>query len=208
VLKKPDDIYLFNRFEVPMLLEDLATAWALGIGAPTRGKYWMGKAEKRKKILEAAQKWNRIPALGVPPEEVSEPFTIMLWGVTGDTVGEWLKGGDVAAKDLNELKGFASSAGVAEGPARVLKLLEDVVKLQPGEIMVAPCTNPSWAPVFTKIKAAVTDIGGLTSHAAIVSREYGLPSVTGTGVATSMIKTGDTIKVDGTTGRVTIVKRA
>jgi pyruvate,water dikinase len=106
------------------------------------------------------------------------------------------------------MKGFASSAGIAEGPARVLKLLEDIVKLQPGEILVAPCTNPSWAPVFTKIKGAVTDIGGLTSHAAIVSREYGLPAVTGTGVATSVIKTGDIVKLDGSTGMVTIVKRA
>jgi len=208
VLKKPDDIYLFNRFEVPMLLEDLATSWALGIGAPTRGKYWMEKASKREKIIEAARKWTPIPALGVPPAEVSEPFTIMLWGVTGDTVGEWLKGGKTEAKDLNELKGFASSAGIVEGPARVLKLLGDVVLLEPGEIMVAPCTNPSWAPVFTKIKAAVTDIGGLTSHAAIVSREYGLPSVTGTGLATSVIKTGDIIRVDGSAGTVKILKRA
>jgi pyruvate,water dikinase len=132
----------------------------------------------------------------------------MLWGITTDKVAEWLKGTAVAAKDVTELKGFASSAGVVEGPARVLKLMEDVVKLQPGEILVAPCTNPSWAPVFTKIKAAVTDIGGLTSHAAIVSREYGLPAVTGTGVATTVIKTGDILKVDGTAGTVVIVKRA
>jgi pyruvate,water dikinase len=191
-----------------MLLEDLATAWALGIGAPTRSKYWQAKAAKRQKILDAAKKWSPIPALGVPPAEVSEPFTIMLWGVTTDTVAEWLKGGEAGAKDVNELKGFASSAGIAEGPARVLKLLEDIVKLQPGEILVAPCTNPSWAPVFTNIKGAVTDIGGLTSHAAIVSREYGLPAVTGTGVATSVIKTGDIIKLDGSMGTVTIVKRA
>jgi pyruvate,water dikinase len=144
----------------------------------------------------------------VPPEEVSEPFTVMLWGITTDKVAEWLKGTSVAAKDITELKGFASSAGIVEGPARVLKLMEDVVKLQPGEILVAPCTNPSWAPVFTKIKAAVTDIGGLTSHAAIVSREYGLPAVTGTGIATTVIKTGDILKVDGTAGTVVIVKRA
>jgi pyruvate,water dikinase len=57
VFNKTDDIFLFNRFEVPMLLEDLATAWALGEGAPTRSKYWKGKAEKREKILEAARKW-------------------------------------------------------------------------------------------------------------------------------------------------------
>jgi pyruvate,water dikinase len=74
--------------------------------------------------------------------------------------------------------------------------------------MVCPCSNPAWAPVFTKIKAAVTDIGGLTCHAAIVSREYGLPAVTGTGIATSVISTGDTIRVDGDTGVVTILKRA
>jgi len=208
VLAKPEEIYLFNRFEVPMLIEDLATAWALGEGTQTRGKYWQEKAAKRKKILEAASKWNPIPALGVPPTEISEPFTIMLWGVTTDTVGEWLKGADVDTKDLNELKGFASSAGIAEGPARVLNMLEDIVKLQPGEILIAKCTNPSWAPVFTNIKGAVTDIGGLTSHAAIVSREYGLPAVTGTGVATSVIKTGDIIRLDGSTGVVTIVKRA
>jgi pyruvate, water dikinase len=206
VLKKPDDIYLFNRFEVPMLIEDVVTAWALGEGAPTRGKYWIAKAEKREKILEAARKWIPVPGLGIPPEEVSEPFTVMLWGITTEKVGEWLKG--TVGEDVTEIKGFASSAGLVEGPARVLKLMEDVVKLQPGEIMVAPSTNPSWAPVFTKIKAAVTDIGGLTSHAAIVSREYGLPAVTGTGIATSVIKTGDIIKVDGTTGIVKIVKKA
>ncbi|RPJ58077.1 MAG: hypothetical protein EHM12_08505 [Dehalococcoidia bacterium] len=191
-----------------MLIEDLVTSWALGVGAPTRGKFWMEKAEKREKILDAARKWMAVPGLGVPPEEVSEPFTVMLWGITTDKVGEWLKGSDVDAKDVTEIKGFASSAGTAEGPARVLKLLGDVVKLQAGEIMVAPCTNPSWAPVFTKIKAAVTDIGGLTSHAAIVSREYGLPSVTGTGIATSVINTGDIVRVDGSSGTVTIVKRA
>jgi pyruvate,water dikinase len=62
--------------------------------------------------------------------------------------------------------------------------------------------------VFTNIKATVTDIGGLTSHAAIVCREYGVPSVTGCGIATTVIKTGDIIKVDGDTGVVTIVERA
>jgi pyruvate,water dikinase len=208
LLEQAEDIYLFNRFEVPMLLEDLATAWALGEGVPTRGPYWMAKAEKRQKILKAAAQWKGTPAIGVPPEQIAEPFTLMLWGVTTDLVQEWLKGSDSEAGDLNEITGFPSSAGVAEGPARVLKLLKDVANLQPGEIMVAPTTNPSWAPVFTKIKAAVTDIGGLTSHAAIVSREYGLPSVTGTGVATSVIQTGDIIRVDGGTGKVTILKRA
>jgi pyruvate,water dikinase len=209
LLNEVDDIFMFNRYEIPQLLTELSTGWALGVNIPMRGSYYKSKAAKRKKILEAAGKWNPIPALGVPPEEVAEPFTIMLWGITTDKVKEWLKGVDVtAAGDVSEIKGFASSAGIVEGPARVLKLLKDIVDLQPGEILVCPSTNPSWAPVFTKIKAAVTDIGGLTSHAAIVCREYGVPSVTGTGFATQVIKTGDIIKVDGDTGLVEIVKRA
>jgi pyruvate,water dikinase len=208
LLGEVDDIFMFNRYEIPELLSELATGWALGVGIPMRGQYYKDKAAKRKKILEAAQEWNPTPALGVPPEEVAEPFTIMLWGITTDKVQEWLKGVDVtAAGDVSEVKGFASSAGIVEGPARVLKRLKDIVELQPGEILVCPSTNPSWAPVFTNIKATVTDIGGLTSHAAIVCREYGVPSVTGTGVATQVIKTGDILKVDGDTGVVTIVER-
>jgi pyruvate,water dikinase len=209
MLEEVDDIFMFSRYEIPELLTELVTGWALGVDIPLRGAYYKAKAGKRRKILEAASKWLPTPALGVPPTEVAEPFTIMLWGVTTDKVKEWLKG--VAAprpEEVAEVKGFASSAGVAEGPARVLKRLQDIVTIQPGEIIVCPSTNPSWAPVFTKIKAAVTDIGGLTSHAAIVCREYGVPSVTGTGIATSVIKTGDTIRVDGDTGVVTIVNRA
>ena len=205
-LKEVDDIFMFNRLEVPSLIEDAVTTWALGEGVPMLN--WKEKAQKRQRILQAAAKWSPSPALGVPPEEVAEPFTVMLWGVTTDKVAEWLKGVAVVPEEGTELKGFASSAGVVEGTARVLKLLEEITTLQSGEIMVCPCTNPAWAPVFTKIKAAVTDIGGLTSHSAIVSREYGLPSVTGTGIATSVIKSGDTIRVDGDTGVVTIVKRA
>ncbi len=208
MLKEVDDIFLFNRFEIPQMIEELATAWALGEGVPLRSKYYLDKAEKRRQILEAARKWTPIPALGIPPKEVAEPFTVMLWGITSEKVAEWLKGVAVVPEEVTEIKGFASSAGVVEGTARVLKLLEEIVTLQPGEIMVCPCTNPAWAPVFTKIKAAVTDIGGLTYHAAIVSREYGLPSVTGTGVATQVIKTGDLIRVDGDRGIVTILKRA
>jgi pyruvate,water dikinase len=209
MLNEVDDIFMFNRYEIPELLTELATGWALGVDIPMRSDNYKAKAAKRRKILEAAGKWNATPALGVPPEEVAEPFTIMLWGITTDKVKEWLKGVEgPSGEEVSEIKGFASSAGIVEGPARVLKLLKDIVDLQPGEILVCPSTNPSWAPVFTNIKAAVTDIGGLTSHAAIVCREYGVPSVTGTGVATALIKTGDILKVDGDSGVVEIVKRA
>jgi len=209
MINEVNDIFMFNRYEIPQLLTEVSTAWALGVDIPVRGDFYKSKAAKRRKILDAAAEWNPTPALGVPPAEVAEPFTIMLWGITTDKVKEWLKGVDTtAAADMSEIKGFAASAGVAEGPARVLKMLKDITKLQPGEVLVCPSTNPSWAPVFTNIKAAVTDIGGLTSHAAIVCREYGVPSVTGCGIATAAIKTGDIVKVDGDTGVVTIVERA
>ena len=206
ILKEVDDFYMFNRLEIPYMIEDVTTSWALGEGVPTMK--WAEKAAKRKKILEAASKWQAPPALGVPPEVVAEPFTVMLWGVTTERVNDWLEGASPKTGDVNELKGFASSAGCIEGKARVLKLLDDIVTLEQGDVMVVPNTNPAWAPVFSKIKAAVTDIGGITSHAAIVCREYGVPSVTGTGRATQVIKTGDWVRVDGDRGIVSIIKRA
>ncbi|HEV7988584.1 MAG TPA: PEP-utilizing enzyme, partial [Candidatus Binataceae bacterium] len=74
-----------------------------------------------------------------------------------------------------------------------------------GEILVAPVTAPSWAPVFSKISATVTDIGGMMSHAAIVCREYGLPAVTATGSASAVIKTGQRLRVDGGAGTVEVL---
>ena len=125
--------------------------------------------------------------MGVPPEVITEPFTVMLWGITSDSVSAWLGGG---AGEDGALKGFAASPGMAEGPARVIFSADQIGEVQQGEILVAPLTAPSWAPIFGKIGATVTDTGGMMSHAAIVCREYGLPAVTGTGFATSTITTG------------------
>jgi pyruvate,water dikinase len=78
-------------------------------------------------------------------------------------------------------------------------------EVQAGEVLVCPITAPSWAPIFSRIAAAVSDIGGIMSHAAIVAREYGMPAVVGTGSATARIKTGDRVRVDGDNGIVTIL---
>jgi pyruvate,water dikinase len=94
---------------------------------------------------------------------------------------------------------------VVEGPARVVRTVQEISTVRDGEILVCSITSPAWAPIFTKVKAVVTDIGGVMSHAAIVCREYGLPAVVGTGRATSQIKTGQTVRVDGSAGTVTIV---
>jgi len=81
----------------------------------------------------------------------------------------------------------------------------DLAGPREGEVLVAPLTAPSWAPVFGKIAATVTDVGGIMSHAAIVCREYGLPAVTGTAFGTKNIKTGQRVRVDGNAGTVTII---
>jgi pyruvate,water dikinase len=134
---------------------------------------------------------------------VTEPFTIMLWGITSDSINQWLSAGE--AGDSGELQGMAASPGVVEGPARVIFSPAQVNEIQDGEILVAPLTAPSWAPIFGKIGATVTDVGGMMSHAAIVCREYGLPAVVGTAFGTKRIKTGQRIRVDGNTGMVTVL---
>ena len=126
----------------------------------------------------------------------------MLWGITQETVEEWL-GGDAGD---GKLRGVAASGGIVRGKARIVTTAADLGKVEPGEILVCRITAPSWAPVFSKIAAAVSDIGGIMAHTAIVSREYGLPAVVGTGRATSSIKTGQLIRVDGTEGTVTILE--
>ena len=143
-------------------------------------------------------------AFNEPPAVVTEPFTIMLWGITTESVQGWLSSGETT----NQLKGMAASPGKVEGIARVITSPDELGLLQQDEILVTRVTAPSWAPVFGKIKATVTDIGGMMSHAAIVCREYGLPAVTGTGSASTSIKTGDRISVNGSTGEVVILEAA
>jgi pyruvate,water dikinase len=128
----------------------------------------------------------------------------MLWGITPETVERWLTAQD-GGSSRTHLTGFAGSPGIAEGRARVVLRPDQLDTVQEGEILVSPVTSPSWTPVFGRIRGAVSDIGGIMCHAAIVSREYGLPAVVGTGFGTSTIKTGQLIRVDGDAGTVTIL---
>jgi pyruvate,water dikinase len=203
--KELEDIFYFAPTELEPMLEDLCDVWAVP-GIPARGPgIWPKEVERRKRILAILDKWSPPPALGPIPELITEPFTIQLYGITSDSLEAWLAP-KPKPEEVTELKGFPASAGAVEGPARVILSYEYLNEVQPGEILVCPCTSPSWAPVFPKIKAAVTDLGGMSCHAAIVCREYGLPSVVGTGFATKIIKNGDKLKVDGSTGIVNIVR--
>jgi pyruvate,water dikinase len=102
------------------------------------------------------------------------------------------------------IKGVAASPGMASGVARVLHGPEDFGQMKPGDVLVAPITTPAWTPLFAMASAIVTDIGGPLSHGSIVAREYGIPAVLGTGVATRRIQDGQTVTVDGSAGTVTL----
>jgi pyruvate,water dikinase len=195
-----DDVFHLNIHEVHAALSDLGLAWAGG--TPARGTiYWPPRVARRKEILERLSQWTPPPALGVVPEVINDPTVNLLWGVTADRLREWANEGD----GDGGVHGYAASPGVVEGVARVVRDVNEIGTVQQGEVLVCPVTAPSWAPVFPKIAAAVSDIGGMMSHAAIIAREYGLPAVVGTGHATKQIKTGDRVRVDGDNGTVTIL---
>lgn len=204
MLAEREDVFMLNRWEVGQALYELVAGWATG--APVvGGAHWKPEVAERKRILDVLRGWTPPPALGPVPDEITEPFTVMLWGITTSRVQKWLEG---EQGDGSTLAGVAGSPGEAEGLARVIGSSSQLSEVELGEILVCPITAPSWGPVFSKISAAVSDIGGIMSHAAIVSREYGLPAVVGTGKATQTIKTGDRLRVDGETGQVTILERA
>ncbi|HEV7174131.1 MAG TPA: PEP-utilizing enzyme [Solirubrobacteraceae bacterium] len=199
-LEDGEDIFHLTRHEVASAFDELVLTWATG-GRALGPAHWPPIVARRKQILERLSEWTPPPALGVTPEAVTDPMTIMLWGVTTERVQEWARqqdGGHV-------LNGAAASPGVVEGPARVVRSVDQVADIRDGEILVCGSTSPAWAPIFSKITATVTDVGGVMSHAAIVCREYGLPAVVGTGRATSQIRTGQMIRVDGTAGTVTLL---
>jgi len=102
------------------------------------------------------------------------------------------------------IKGAGASAGQVAAPARVLSGPQDFDRMVPGDVLVARITTPAWTSLFAMASAVVTDVGGPLSHSSIVAREYGIPAVLGTGVATQRLTSGQRIRVDGDAGTVTI----
>ncbi len=197
--REVDDLFYLHWTEVSQALTDLLLAWSIGSEA-LGPKYWPGVVERRRQILAKLREFNPPPALGVVPEQIGDPAIVMLWGITPERLRAWL-----SRDEGNILHGFAASPGIVEGPARVIFNVADLKTVEDGEILVCSVTEPSWAPVFAKVRGIVTDIGGVMSHAAIVAREYSVPAVLGTGIATKRIRTGQRLRVDGTNGTVTIL---
>jgi rifampicin phosphotransferase len=122
-------------------------------------------------------------------------------------LGEWARRNSVGVESVgvgDVLQGVAGSPGVVTGVARVLLDLSDPSRLEPGDIIVAPSTDPSWTPMFLAAGGVITNIGAVATHAVIVSRELGIPCVPSIADATRRIPDGATITLDGALGTVTI----
>jgi pyruvate,water dikinase len=159
--------------------------------------------EERKKIREEQLKWKPPVVLGlkpvVPPEN---PVAIFVHGALPEIIDRAFAEIE-KPEDILEIAGLSAAPGVAEGVARVIFDVNQLKEVLPGEILVCGSTNPMWNAVFGKVKGVVTDTGGLLAHAGVICREYGLPAVVGSAIATRVIKTGDRLRVDGTQGIVT-----
>ena len=173
VFEQAHDILYLRRAEVPGLIRSPAVR---------RGVVAERKAEH--------EHWRAV----TPPSKIGKPSDA---GPSGRFGGERFPKEDDAI-----VRGTGASAGIVRGPARVVLGPEDFERVRPGDIIVAPSSNPSWVPLFTIAGGLVTNTGGVLCHAAVVAREFALPAVVGTGDATTRIADGQILELDGTTGFV------
>jgi phosphohistidine swiveling domain-containing protein len=147
---------------------------------------WRARIAERRREYEANQK------LMPPPVVVGR-------------VDSKLNDGQPLPADAKSLEGIPVSPGVVTGKARVILRTDDHEQVLPGEILIAPFTDPAWTPYFINAAGVVMDQGGILSHGSIIAREYGLPAVTNVHCATRVIRTGDRVQVDGNRGRVAVL---
>ncbi len=122
----------------------------------------------------------------------------------GFDLQRWMPARAEQSGDL--IKGIGASPGTVTATARVLRGPDEFGQMRPGDVLVAAITTPAWTPLFALASGVVTDVGGPLSHSSIVAREYGIPAVLGTGVATKRIHSDQTITVDGSAGMVTLAR--
>ena len=195
-IDKPDDIFFLNPDEVERAL-----------ASPEYHKLQYIANRRRERWEDLKERWEEVKASVAPPVFTTRASFEEAVGMdlipSGDpiiikiVVGELPR---VRPELKADIYGVCGSPGVAEGPARVITNYNQLDEVQNGDILVCPGTNPAWTPVFGLVKAVVSDRGGTLSHTAIVGREYGIPVLVNTFTGSSMIKTGQRIKVDATEG--------
>ncbi len=177
-----DDIYLLVHTELEAAL-DAPAAFASTI-------------EARRRLRESLQQ--RVPPFWFE-QQISDPGG---WPLRSDVPRN-----SASSEPTTRLQGLGVSAGVVTGRARVILDPNAPADLEPDEILVAPQTDPAWAPLFLGAAGVIVEYGAVMSHAAIVARELGIPAVVGIDRATADIETGATVTIDGTTGVVTLEQR-
>lgn len=195
-IERPEDMFYLFKHELYDVMEGGERRWPeLAAMVPDRRAYFEHWRERGPSLPTM---------LGTIPDTVPDPIMIEVFGLSGHFL-ETLKGGAGDGAGVTEIRGFPAAKGTAEGVARVITTVTDLNQVQLGEILVCGGTTTEWTPVFGIIRACVCDTGGSLTHAAIVSREYGIPCVVGTAVATQTIKTGDRVRVDGRAGTVQVL---
>ena len=182
------------------LLRDAEDVWfaepADLVAALTEARDLTELTRRRREEREQQRQLEPPPYLGQPPQGPPDPGLEKFFGKGGPPE---LEGG--------VLRGAPGSGGRVTGTARVIARIDDLDRVQPGEILVCRSTTPPWTPVFGSITALVTDTGGVLAHGAIVAREYRIPAVMGTKIGTRVIADGQTITVDGDSGEVVLDPR-
>lgn len=159
-------------------------------------------------VHERKAEIERYRAVALPPAVGTEPPGPPPVNPMTQLLGKFFGTPPKPSSDPDVLNGSAGSPGIVHGTARVIRSLADASQLQAGDILVAETTAPPWTPLFATVAAVVTDTGGVLSHCAVVAREYRIPAVVGTGMATSVIQDGQLIEVDGDHGIVRIVQNS
>ena len=145
------------------------------------------------------------PPPAPPPVDQLPPPLARVMSATGFMIEAILGQLDEAAGDSSTIVGLGATLGTYEGPARLIESTDDLLDLEDGDIVVTATTGEAFNSVLHLVGAIVTDHGSHACHAAIVAREMGFPAVVGTVDATTRISTGDRLRVDGTSGEVTIL---
>jgi pyruvate,water dikinase len=165
--------------------------------------YWLHRSEIAEDLGSLADQVEQRKELWRGQRRATPP-QLLPKGGWGDMWRNWMPAAS-EEQTGDVIKGIAGSAGTITAPARVLGGPQDFGQMQPGDVLVASITTPAWTSLFAMASGVVTDIGGPLSHSSIVAREYGIPAVLGTAVATRRIQSGQQIKVDGDAGTVTLL---
>jgi pyruvate,water dikinase len=184
VIEAPDDVFYLRLAE----LQSLA-------GKPASMR---DAVERRKADLARYERME-------PPDSIGAPFVVSDRPGPSQLIHRYFFGNVRRASTGSVIKGQAASQGIVTARACVVHSLQEAQRLQPGEVLVCKTTAPPWTPLFAVAAGVVTETGGILSHSAICAREYAIPCVVGTQVATSRIPDGAMIAVDGTKGTVTIL---